>query len=122
MKWAQKYLKVEVAPEAIEEIEKVKQEDEKYFRDSPNRSFFLKWTEVDRIPESDQNKIQEIWQKINEKLQKNPNMTEEEANVLASENAGDIVSKYNIRIIIGSYDPIFNAPCPPIRARFPRTY
>jgi hypothetical protein len=95
---AEKYLNIKFTPKAIDEIERVKQADEKYFGDLPTRSFTFRWDEIDPLPKSEYEKLAELRKKISEEFDRNPDMTEEEVNLLASEIDNDTVKKHHVRI------------------------
>ena len=104
MKWSQNYLKITVAETAIKEIEDVKRGDEKFFRDWPNKSIIIRTELFDDFSSSEEDRIDELSQRILEEVYKKPDMTEEEANSFALDFLGDIAKKGNLKIIFDNKD------------------
>ena len=98
MRWSQKYLDITVAEEAIREIEEVKSGDEKYFGDRASKSFSFTWSEIDPLPQAEYEKMEKLRKNLDKALDEDPDMTEDEANLLLSKIDNDTVKKYNIRI------------------------
>jgi len=98
MKWSQQYLKITIAEDAIREIEEVKSGDEKYFGDKASKSYSFTWSEVDRLPQSEYDKMEKLRKIFAKKLNENPEMTEEEANLLLLELDRNTVNNHSIKI------------------------
>ncbi len=98
MKWSQQYLQITVTEDAIKEIEEVKLGDEKYLGDKANRQYSLTWTELDRLPQIEYKKIDQIRKIFDNEMDKNPEMTEEEANQMLLRIDEYTVNRHTLRI------------------------